>query len=39
MPVHTGRFAAFMHKIGAIQNQPADWKDYFFEDIHDQPGS
>lgn len=38
-PVGTMKFAAFMHKIGALQNKPDSWKDYFFDDIHGLPGS
>jgi NitT/TauT family transport system substrate-binding protein len=39
VPKNTMAFAEFMHKVGAIQTMPDSWQDYFFEDIHDQPGS
>lgn len=38
-PSRTEIFADFMHKVGAIKNKPASWKDYFFEDLHDGAGS
>jgi NitT/TauT family transport system substrate-binding protein len=38
-PVGTMKFADFMHRIGALKNEPSSWKDYFFEEIHDLPGS
>jgi NitT/TauT family transport system substrate-binding protein len=31
--------AEFMHKIGSLKNLPASWKDLFFENVHDRPGS
>lgn len=38
-PARVEAFAAFMHKVGAIKNKPASWKDLFFEDIHTEAGS
>jgi NitT/TauT family transport system substrate-binding protein len=32
-------FADFMHRVGRIATKPESWKDLFFADIHDQPGS
>ena len=32
-------YAQFMHKIGTLKNEPKSWKDLFFPDIHDLPGS
>jgi NitT/TauT family transport system substrate-binding protein len=32
-------FAQFMHKIGTLKTEPKSWKDLFFPDIHDMPGS
>jgi NitT/TauT family transport system substrate-binding protein len=29
----------FMHRIGTIKNDPASWKDLFFPEIHQLPGS
>lgn len=31
--------AEFMHKLGSIKNMPASWKDLFFDNVHDRPGS
>lgn len=38
-PSATLPVAEFMHRIGRIKNKPASWKDLFFSEIHDQPGS
>jgi NitT/TauT family transport system substrate-binding protein len=38
-PEHTMDLAKFMHRVGMIKNEPSSWKDMFFEDIHDLPGS
>ena len=32
-------YAEFMHRIGTLKNKPASWKDLFFPEVHDQPGS
>jgi NitT/TauT family transport system substrate-binding protein len=33
------KYAAFMHRIGAIEHKPADWKDLFFAELHPAGGS
>ncbi len=38
-PKRTMEFAKFMHSIGAIKNMPSSWKDYYWENNHDQDGS
>lgn len=38
-PNNTMRFAEFMHEIGVLNNLPGSWQDYYFDDIHDVPGS
>jgi NitT/TauT family transport system substrate-binding protein len=40
-PANSMKYAEFMAKeeVGAIENQPASWQDYFFEEIHDLDGS
>ena len=38
-PNNTMQFATFMHEIGVLNNLPASWQDYYFEDIHDHSGS
>lgn len=32
-------YAQFMNQIGTLKNRPASWKDMFFPEIHDLPGS
>jgi NitT/TauT family transport system substrate-binding protein len=39
VPERVMPFAAFMHKTGALAAMPADWKQMFFADIGDKPGS
>lgn len=31
--------AEFMHKIGSMKTLPESWKDLFWENVHDRPGS
>jgi NitT/TauT family transport system substrate-binding protein len=38
-PQNTYPLAEFMHRVGAIKNQPASVKDYFFDDPHNAGGS
>lgn len=38
-PENVMKYADFMHSIGSIRNRPASWKDLFFPDIHNAPGS
>lgn len=39
VPQGTMAFAAFMHKVGTIKMQPADWKDMFFPIAQGMPGN
>lgn len=39
VPNATMKFATFMHKVGSIPAPPSSWKDLFFPDIHNLPGS
>jgi NitT/TauT family transport system substrate-binding protein len=32
-------YAQFMHKVGIIKHDPQSWKDLFFPEVYDQPGS
>ncbi|HYC47337.1 MAG TPA: ABC transporter substrate-binding protein [Burkholderiales bacterium] len=32
-------WADYMVKVGLLQNKPSSWKDFFFENVHDKPGS
>ena len=32
-------YAQFMNKVGTLKNTPASWKDLFFPEIHELPGS
>ncbi|MGE8499708.1 MAG: ABC transporter substrate-binding protein [Pseudomonas sp.] len=38
-PTNTYPLAEFLHRVGAIKNQPASWQDYFFEDAAIKQGS
>jgi NitT/TauT family transport system substrate-binding protein len=38
-PEHTMRYADFMADVGSIKTRPESWKDLFFPEIHDFPGS
>ncbi|MFM9847744.1 MAG: ABC transporter substrate-binding protein [Hyphomicrobiaceae bacterium] len=38
-PQSTMKFAEFMHSVGTIKDKPTDWKELFFPEIHDLPGS
>ncbi len=39
VPKNTYALAEFLHRVGAIKNAPASWKDYFFDDALTQAGS
>jgi NitT/TauT family transport system substrate-binding protein len=32
-------YAQFMHKVGIIKHDPQSWKDMFFPEVYDLPGS
>jgi NitT/TauT family transport system substrate-binding protein len=32
-------YCTFMHRVGALPVQPASWKDLFFPEVADLPGS
>lgn len=38
-PENIMKVVQFMHKVGSIKTQPASWKDLFFPEIYDLPGS
>jgi NitT/TauT family transport system substrate-binding protein len=38
-PNNTMRMAEHLAKAGVIKTKPSSWKDYFFADIHNLPGS
>jgi NitT/TauT family transport system substrate-binding protein len=38
-PQNSMKYALFMERTGSIKEKPASWKDMFFQEIHDQPGS
>jgi len=38
-PEHTMKFADFMYEVGTIKAKPESWKDMFFPEIADLPGS
>jgi NitT/TauT family transport system substrate-binding protein len=39
VPQRTETLARFMGRIGAIETEPADWRDYFFDELHAESGS
>jgi NitT/TauT family transport system substrate-binding protein len=39
VPEYTVKYAEFMHSVGTIKTKPASWKDLFFPEIHELPGS
>lgn len=38
-PENTFKLAQFLHRVGAIKNQPKSWQDYFFEEEATAQGS
>ena len=38
-PQNIKRYADFMRSIGTLGREAASWRDFFFDDIHDLPGS
>jgi NitT/TauT family transport system substrate-binding protein len=38
-PENLEKYAEFMHEIGSIENEPESWRELFFPEIHDGPGS
>ena len=38
-PENVVKYAEFMHSAGSIKKSPSSWKDLFFPEIHDGPGS
>src|SRR4051812_10557857 len=38
-PENAMKFAAFMASVGSLKEAPKSWKDLFFPEIHDLPGS
>jgi NitT/TauT family transport system substrate-binding protein len=39
VPSNTTIFAEFMFKVGSIKAKPESWKDLFFAELHEVPGS
>lgn len=38
-PQAVTKYAEFLHRTGGINNRPESWKDIYFPEIHDLPGS
>lgn len=38
-PLNAMKYAEFLYKIGTIRSRPDSWKDLFFPELHDEPGS
>jgi NitT/TauT family transport system substrate-binding protein len=39
VPENTMKYAEFMHSVGSVKTMPASWKDLFFPEVHELPGS
>jgi len=39
IPENVMKYAEFMHSVGSIKKRPASWKDLFFPEVQDAPGS
>jgi NitT/TauT family transport system substrate-binding protein len=39
VPSRVGKMVEFLHSIGAVKNKPASWKDLFFQEAQELPGS
>jgi NitT/TauT family transport system substrate-binding protein len=39
VPESTVKYADFMHSVGTIKMKPADWRELFFPEVHNLPGS
>lgn len=38
-PEQSGKLADFLYRTGSLKNKPASWKDLFFAELHNEPGS
>lgn len=38
-PKNTTKYSDFLHEVGAIDKKAESWKDMFFDNVHDLPGS
>jgi NitT/TauT family transport system substrate-binding protein len=38
-PQNVLKYVDFMNQIGSIKAKPASWKDLFFPNVHNLPGS
>ena len=38
-PKGSMKYAEFMHGVGTIRTKPVSWKDFFFPNTHNLPGS
>ena len=38
-PENVMKYAEFMHSIGSIKKAPGSWKELFFAEVQDNPGS
>jgi NitT/TauT family transport system substrate-binding protein len=39
VPKNMMAYCTFMHRVGALSVQPASWKDLFFPELANLPGS
>ena len=38
-PQNLMKYAEFMHKVGTLPREPRSWKEMFFPEVHNLPGS
>jgi len=38
-PENVMKYSEFMHDVGSIKKRPGSWKDLFFPEVQDLPGS
>src|SRR5215471_17271571 len=38
-PENVMKYSEFMHDVGSIKKRPGSWKDFFFPEVQDAPGS
>jgi len=38
-PNNIGKMVDFLNAIGSAKTKPSSWKDLFFPEVHDLPGS
>ncbi|MCC7484249.1 MAG: ABC transporter substrate-binding protein, partial [Burkholderiales bacterium] len=39
VPQNVMKFTEFLHRVGVVKRKPASWKEMFFPEVADLPGS